>query len=424
MTFSKDFVIILTPQLTPEQQTSCEGQVSTEEAGFALSVMKNDSAPGIDGLTTPFYKFFWKDIKDLVTEAFNEAFDIGNLSISQRRAILTLIHKGKDLSRDQLGNWRPISLTNTDYKILAKSLALRLQKVIKSVILDDQVGYIKGRNISTIVRLIDDVIEYIQVNNKTGAVVALDYTKAFDTINKKFLVELFKIAVFGPEFIQWVTVLMHGTESCVSYCAFFPVDTGIRQGCPFSPLAFVLAVELLAHKIRQSTEIKGISIPTNYGIRVIKIAMYADDSTLLLHDEYDVQYALHIVEEFSKFSGLVLNKNKTEALMIGKETPDSTNGIKWISNESYIKILGVYSSSNERISNIEKNWTGKIDTIIRLIKTWKKSYLSLIGKVHIINTFLLSQIIYIMQALILPDDVLKTINTIIFKFLFLKQEGF
>ena len=67
------------------------------------------------------------------------------------------------------------------------------------------------------------------------------------------------------------------------------------------------------------------------------IAMYADNSTLLLHDAYDVQYALHIVEEFSKFSGLVLNKNKTEALMIGKETPDSTNGIKWISNESYIK---------------------------------------------------------------------------------------
>ena len=121
-----------TPQLTPEQQTSCEGQVSSEEAGFALSVMKNDSAPGINGLTTPFYKFFWKDIKYLVTEAFNEAFDIGNLSISQRRAILTLIHKGKDLSRDQLGNWRPISLTNTDYKILAKSLALRLQKVITS----------------------------------------------------------------------------------------------------------------------------------------------------------------------------------------------------------------------------------------------------------------------------------------------------
>ena len=93
---------------------------------------------------------------------------------------------------------------------------------------------------------------------------------------------------------------------------------------------------------------------------MVKIAIYADDSTLLLHDEYDVQYALHIVEEFSKFSGLVLNKNKTEALMIGKETPDSTNGIKWISKESYIKILGVYFNSTERISNIEKKLEWKI----------------------------------------------------------------
>ena len=70
---------------------------------------------------------------------------------------------------------------------------------------------------------------------------------------------------------------------------------------------------------------------------------------------------------------------------------------------------------------MKKNWTGKIDTIIRLIKTWEKRNLSLIGKVHIIKTFLLSQIIYIMQALILQDDVLKTINTFIFKFLWKKK---
>ena len=147
------------PQLTTEQQTSCEGKVSSEEAGYALSTMENDSAPGTDGLTASFYKFFWKEIKHLITESFNEDFNC--LSVSQRRAIITLIHKGKDLPKDQLGNWRPISLTNVDYKILTKSLALRLQNVIKSVVLDDQVVYIKGRNISTIIRFIDDVVELL-----------------------------------------------------------------------------------------------------------------------------------------------------------------------------------------------------------------------------------------------------------------------
>ena len=413
------------PQLSTEQQTSCEGQVSSEEAGYALSTMKNDSAPGTDGLTASFYKFFWKDIKELVTESFNEAFNSGSLSVSQRRAIITLIHKGKDLPKDQLGNWRPISLTNVDYKILAKSLALRLQNVIKSVVLDDQVGYIKGRNISTGIRLIDDVIEYIQVNNKTGAVVALDYTKAFDSIHKKFLIAMFELSGFGPEFTQWVKVLMNDTESCISYCgwlsAFFPVNSGIRQGCPFSPLAFVLAVELLAHKIRQSPDVKGICIPTAYGDTFIKLTMYADDTTLLLRDKNDVQQALKIVEDFSMFSGLLLNRSKTEAMSIGKDISGDSVDIRWIKKDDYLKILGVYFNSTERISNIDKNWNEKLEAIIRLIKSWEKRNLSIIGKIHIIKTFLLSQLTYIMQSLVLPDDVLKKLNTILFKFIWKKK---
>ena len=84
--------------------------------------------------------------------------------------------------------------------------------------------------------------------------------------------------------------------------------------------------------------------------------MYADDSTLLLHDEYDVQYALHIVEVFSKSSGWVLNKNKTKALKIDKKNTDSSNGVKWISKQNYINSLEVYCSSTEMFTNIEKTW--------------------------------------------------------------------
>ena len=413
------------PTLSPEQQASCEGPVTLEEASIALSKMKNDSAPGIDGLTASFYKFFWKDIGDLVIESFDEAFQTGSLSISQRRAIITLIHKGKDLPKDQLGNWRPISLTNTDYKILAKCLALRLQTVIKEVVFEDQVGYIKGRNISTIIRLIDDVIEYLRVNNTTGVIVALDYSKAFDTIDKTFLVESFRRAGFGPEFLQWIGILMKDTESCINYCGwlsqFFPVETGIRQGCPFSPLAFVLATELLAHKIRQASEIRGVSIPCAYGEVIIKLGMYADDTTLLLHDEDDVHNALQEVEKFALFSGLKLNRLKTEAMMIGKDPPDITSGISWLPRGGLMKILGIYFSSDKSPNALENNWNDKIEKIIKIIKNWEKRNLSLMGKVHIIKTFLLSQLIYVMQCLILPLEVLKSINTIIFKFLWKKK---
>ena len=304
-------------KLSEEQRDTCEGLVTLDEAANALKFMRNDSSPGTDGLTAAFYKFFWGKIGNLVIESYNESFNSGHMSTSQKRAIITLIHKGKELPRDCLGNWRPISLTNTDYKILAKALAFRLQGVIPHLVHEDQVGYIKGRNISTIIRIIDDVIEYIEVSNKTGAIVAIDYAKAFDTINKKFLVEIFNLHGFGNDFVHWVKTITTDTESCMSHCGwlseFFPVNSGIRQGCPFSPLAFILAVELLANKIRQSDKIKGIELPSHGNtIQVIKMVLYADDNTLLMRDSNDVINALAIIDEFAEFSGLYMNKNKTE----------------------------------------------------------------------------------------------------------------
>ena len=135
-----------------------------------------------------------------------------------------------DLTKD---NWRPIFLTNTDYKILAKALAFRVQGVISELICEDPGGYIKGRNISTILRLLDYVIDNIRVDNKSGVIVAVDYAKTFDSINKKILIEKFNLAGFGPDFIQWVKTITNGTKSCINYFGwlseFFPVQYGIRQ---------------------------------------------------------------------------------------------------------------------------------------------------------------------------------------------------
>ena len=415
------------PTLDENKKDMCEGHISVEEASSALCLLKTGSAPGTDGLTTAFYKFFWAKLQDMVINSFNSGFQINKLSASQRRAVIILIHKGKNLPKEDLGNWRPISLTNTDYKILAKCLALRLQKVIPSLVSEDQVGYIKGRNISTIIRLIDDVIEYITINNQTGALVALDYSKAFDTIHKGYLVETFRIFGFGEEFISWVKTLMNETESCIQYCGwlseFFPVNSGIRQGCNFSPLAFVLAVELLAIKLRQTNDVRGIDLPVFREPKEVKFVQYADDGTLMLKDEMSVKKAIELVEEFGSFSGLKLNRQKTEGMWLGTGAPPHDLGeINWkMEQNATLKILGIYFSNGATAGSLEINWINRIEKIIRTIKQWEKRNLSIIGKIQIMKTFLLSQLIYIMQAIILPDDVLKTINTILFKFIWKKK---
>ena len=119
------------PKLEEEEADRCEGLVTTEEVGQALNAMKNGSAPGGDGLTVEFYKFFWPKLKIMVTDTFNEAFASEELTYTQRQGIIILLHKGKDLPRDRLNNWRPIALTNTDYKILAKVMARRMGLVCK-----------------------------------------------------------------------------------------------------------------------------------------------------------------------------------------------------------------------------------------------------------------------------------------------------
>ena len=115
------------PTLEEEDRYSCEGQITEKETAEALKDMKNGSSPGCDGLMTEFYKTSWQYTKEMLLESFERSFEVGHVSQTQKRGIITLIHKGNNLPRDSLANWRPITLLNTDYKILAKAQARRLQ---------------------------------------------------------------------------------------------------------------------------------------------------------------------------------------------------------------------------------------------------------------------------------------------------------
>ena len=134
------------PKLNNSEQEVCDTEITCEELGQALKDLPNDKTPGNDGLTTNFYKFFWPNIKDMLFESLKYSFQSGILSLDQRRGIINLIPK-QDKDLRYLRNWRPLTILNTDYKILTKALANRLQKLLPKLINQDQVGYIKGRYI-------------------------------------------------------------------------------------------------------------------------------------------------------------------------------------------------------------------------------------------------------------------------------------
>ena len=179
------------------------------------------------------------------------------MSNTQRKCLITLLFKKGDTQC--LKNWRPITLLNCDYKIIAAVLAARLQKVIRHIVHESQTGY-KGRLASTNVRLVKDIIKHFMNRKESGAIMLVDFTKAFDVLDTTFLDFCLEKFNFGSSFRKWVRVLYTNIVSCVLVNGWtsepFCVERGIRQGCPLSALLFVLAVEFMANKIRSNEVIK------------------------------------------------------------------------------------------------------------------------------------------------------------------------
>ena len=169
------------PKISDMEKKSCDEILTLEECGKALKCLPNNKSPGSDGYTTNFYKFFWPDIKHFLFNSYVYSFENGSLTQNQKLGILNLLPK-KDKDLRYLANWRPVSLLNTDYKILTKNFAIRLQKVIPSIINHDQVGYIKGRYIGENIRIIFDLLKYSELNDIEAFLVQVDFEKAFDSI--------------------------------------------------------------------------------------------------------------------------------------------------------------------------------------------------------------------------------------------------
>ena len=175
--FENEFLSETLPQISNNDKILCDNEISLIECCKALEKMKGNKSPGTDGLTAEFYQYFWNEISDLVLSSFKTAFTKKVLSCEQKRGVIRLIPK-KDKDLTDVGNWRPISLLNTDYKIIAHVLANRLQQALPDIISKDQSGYLKNRNISLNIRTIYDIINDKENKDSSAFLAFIDFKKA------------------------------------------------------------------------------------------------------------------------------------------------------------------------------------------------------------------------------------------------------
>lgn len=408
-----------TPTLSHVSKEMCDVNITMGELSEVVNNMKENRSPGLDGLTSEFYKTCWPFIDNIVYNMIIETFDKGELCDSMKKAVVTLIYKKGN--KNKLCNYRPISLTNCDYKLIAFILAKRLQKVIKEIVNEDQSGYIKGRYIGHNVRLMSDILDYTESHNLSGCLLSLDFAKAYDSLEWNFMVEALKKFNFGDNFIKWVKVLylkpvMIFKNNGWLTSPIYP-SRGIRQGCPVSCLLFIISTEIMACAIRQNKDIKGISI----GEFEYKLSQYADDSNLFLRDVNSIESAISLISRFTNVSGLNLNLNKTIGMWLGnyKDHPPDYDKIKF--TDQPIKCLGVYIGHNVELCK-EYNWKPKIEKLKKVLNSWKERELSIFGKSLVVKTLGISSLIYNFMLLDVDDSHIKTINRILYDFMWYNKE--
>lgn len=404
--------------LSEEEADSLEGQITEEELHRAVSSMNNGSSPGLDGIPAEVYKVFFLDIKDVLLKNIKHSFETKTLSLTQTHGVIKLLHKGKGLDREVISCWRPITLLNTDYKILAKVIARRLNKVLGNLIDQNQYAFIKGRNSGDMIREIDDIIELEKIKGEKSMLLSIDYAKAFDTLSTDAIMKAMKIYGFKEHFLEWIQILLKERKSCIknnNYISrFFDMERGVRQGCPLSPLLFICTVELLARNIRNDKKIKGIKISQNS--RPAKIRQFADDTTLFLRDQMDFREVLSKIKQFAVFSGLELNKNKS-MVMIMENKQAAKHNIYDIQVVNKVKILGIYLSNRKQPTCMDDNYTSKIENLEKLCKLWSKRNLSIIGKIIVIKTFGISLFTHVINSIGIDTETISTINKILYKFI-------
>ena len=412
----QDDILTYCKHLPDEDKSLLETPITVQDIKLAIDKLKLDKSPGPDGLTSEFYKFFSPQLVPLLSLMYTHAYTKGALPQMFSEAYITVLEKNPD-DRISVGGYRPISLLNTDYKILTKILVNKLQPYLHTLLHENQFCGIPGRNIETLNHTIRDIIIYTHIKNMQAALLSIDQEKAFDRVDHGYLFKVLRKNNVGSQIEGWVRLLYASPCSRIlvnhTLTSPFPIERSVRQGCPLSPLLYALCLEPLLEKVRTDAGITGISMP---GGQVLKVQAYADDTTFTVTSEKDIKKILEHFKTFNAASGGKININKSNIMGLGawkrKEHFPSN-----IQNKTKIKITGIVWHNNPNTYNTEQ-YNGLLQTTDNIINMYTHISHTIFGRSAIVNTLIIPKIIYIASVTEPPPHFITNMNKKIRAFLF------
>ena len=329
-------------------------------------------------------------------EVYQFAADNGSLGDKINQGLIKLLPKDGD--KLQVKNWRPITLLNISYKVIAKLLANRIAKVLDSIISVTQTGFIKGRFILENLVTSWEAMHWAKVDNQNSAMILLDFEKAYDRIEWHFVIAMLKQFGFPDYFCQWVNILFKDSNTCIEIngetSESIPLGRSIRQGCPLAPALYVIAADAMNY-ILKSTKfghpIKGISLPNNDDLLVDQ---FADDTTLFVNmEEENFDRVLSRIELFCRASGAKIAPHKSIILGWDNTPPPwlEGKGWQWSGPSTIVRYLGIPFSLDPSLNEM---WNWIFKKVERKHIKWQSHMLSLAGRLQLVQKVLSSHAIY------------------------------
>eukprot|EP00966_Prymnesium_polylepis_P130454 3017243-Prymnesium_polylepis.1 len=262
-----------------------------------------------------------------------------------------------------------------------------------------------------LLRLIEAHINDKPLDRK-GILLFLDMEKAFDRVSYDFTMKGLEAIGFGDNFLKWVG-LMYNVQKPPKrrmyingyYSGWFSIKSGVAQGCPLSPLLFLVVAQALKISMDMETQIKGIKV----GRRRYKISQFADDTTLILRNLREVRAAGRALTRWCKATGMRENIAKREGLGMGRyRNRDLGMGIKWAGRGEWVKCLGVPIGND---LDERKWWLKKVQATRDKAQQWvglfKSSYF---GRNLIVQGMYFGRLRYWLYSLLMPEEVIKIVQ--------------
>ena len=265
------------------------------------------------------------------------------------------------------------------------------------------------------------ILDYVEMHQISALLISFDFAKAFDNVCWEFLDYTLKFFNFGNNFRIMIQNALRGMKACTINYGFtgeyFNIEKGLRQGSPISTGLFILVIEMLGLKIRQESKIAGITVEG----KTKKHAQYADDLwTIIAATQSALDAVMDIFKKYASVSCLEINFEKTQIVRLGplKDKLDfslkSEKALQWT---DATKILGITVIANRK-RMMEENYKELYVKMSKVLNPWKARSTSLIGKVLLINTLLMSQSVYKFLCLTdPPNDFFKKVKQLVVNFL-------